>query len=900
LPQLEALQKKDPLRLNALETEFVKRSGARRRNLRIALSVTVVIVIAGLSVAAIFARREQGVAEREREVAKKAEGEAKKAEGEAKKAQKRALINRLVAEASRPDSAVTQEQALLLSVEAMQRIRDSVDEDFKLRATLAIDNTMRAVRERPAATEKILRVGGTGVVVSGLAWAPTSLGRPRIAGGGGDNSVVLWNAETGAELSRLSLPNGVDTVTWSPNAERLLIRGRWSFQWILVSTEGDVLTLKDSGTVEGGMIRYVEWSLDGKLALIVGSTIASVLNADSNADRMKVMGSVKVNEVYITEGHILPGGKNVLLCGMLGADRRGYAAIHAFASSKPVRVLVNDGPRIEHCAVSPNGEWYATTTIDGVDLWSRANVPPRQLGGGQVGALSFDHKSKYLAAGTTTGTVEIWNVRKDAEGDRAELPGHAAGLMSLQWSVDDKFILTSSADGTAIIWDTENSAKAAVLSGHDKPLTNAAWDPNDPRKRVATSSEDGTVRIFQIGQPEPVIFDRIVDAAYAPSGKHVALAGKDGVVTVRVADTGIKKEFEFGGGKDNKIVTVRYCPNGATLVTRDTKRRVKLWDAGTGALVRVFDGPADLMSTPTCSYDGRFIATYDDDNLRTWNAATGVSTLIPTVAAALQDPIWHSHKLVFTEYSVFDSKVQLMGPDVVKGPVSFEGIQNDGVVVVAWSHDGTRLVSADNVTNGSAQGITAKIHVYDKVLDRAGEGGIKPTLDVPQPNNQFIASLSWSPDDAYLVTGGSDAGRIWDTKSWTTLPITLEVDELDMVAWSPRGDRIATVDKHGFLRLFEPTTGVLISTPTFKGQTVKNTTWSPDGKRLLVLLSDATARLVTVYAEDLQAKLCARAIRNFTRKEWSTYIGDNDDDRYRATCANLPIDPEPAAGALTP
>ena len=157
------------------------------------------------------------------------------------------------------------------------------------------------------------------------------------------------------------------------------------------------------------------------------------------------------------------------------------------------------------------------------------------------------------------------------------------------------------------------------------------------------------------------------------------------------------------------------------------------------------------------------------------------------------------------------------------------------------------------------------------------------------------------PDDAFLVTGGADAGRVWDTKTWT-LKSTLAMNALKQVAWtpSPRSDRIVTIDEHGVLRLFEPSTGALVAAPGFDGRPVTNATWNRDGSRLLVLLSDATARILTVYPEELQRKLCERAIRNFIRDEWKRYLGDGPEEPYRATCENLPIEPEPAGDAGAP
>jgi WD40 repeat protein len=903
LPQLQKLLKDNPLRFSALEAQFVERSGSRWRNQRIAIGVIVLVIIAGLSMATLYARIQEALAKSAQRdattsaaLARTEAARATSAEEIAQLARQRALLSRLVAEAGRPDSAVTQEQALLLSVEAERR-RASM----RL-APLPIDTDLRAVQDRTASTSRILRYG-TNLRVTGLAWAPASVGHRVIAASGEGPSVVLWSADTGAELSRLVLPDIVDQVSWRPGAEQLVAHTSWWHQWVVAGTAGDALKEQDSGTFNS-KIQSVEWSPDGKLALVVGAGAAVVWSADQKAaDAVPI----EVSGIEIAGGHLLPGGKEVLLCGR-SAAKLGYAAIHAVRSStrrpfeappeKPVRVLVNDGAPIDHCAVSPDGKWFATSTIDGPDIWSSAKAPPRHLLGGQVGALGFDHKSAYLAAGTTQGTAELWNVRKEAVDDRSRLEGHTAGLVSLQWSDDDNQLLTSSSDGTAILWDTVYSTRIAVLSGHDGPLTSAAWDPTDAT-RVATSSEDGTVRIFKIGQRDPPTFENVVDATYAPSGRFVAVADKRGVVTLRAAETG--EEVRRFGGVSDKIVTVRYCPDGATLVTRDAALEVKLWAADTGALMQILSGTADRESTPTCSHDGRFIAAFDGRDAIVWDARSGARTTTSDHDGNIVDPVWHpSRNVAAQQVWAFSSQVRLLGPEIGAVPRPLQG-NVDGVYAVAWSHDGARLVSGDNGNDTKGDVANGVIHLYDDVLEPVGTDDHRPTLSIAQPGNLKTFSLSWSPDDAFLVTGGTDAGRVWDTKTWT-LRSTLDFRALEQVAWtpSPRSDRIATVDEHGVLRLFEPSTGELVAAPSFEGRTVTKATWNRDGSRLLVLLSDATARVITVYPEELQRQLCERAIRNFTREEWKRYLGDGPDEPYRATCENLPIEPEPAGDAGAP
>jgi WD40 repeat protein len=71
---------------------------------------------------------------------------------------------------------------------------------------------------------------------------------------------------------------------------------------------------------------------------------------------------------------------------------------------------------------------------------------------------------------------------------------------------------------------------------------------------------------------------------------------------------------------------------------------------------------------------------------------------------------------------------------------------------------------------------------------------------------------------------------------------------------------------------------------------VSSVAFSPNGKYVLSVSADGTARVWIWQPNDLIAKACAALHRNLTRAEWKRYIGDAL--RYQAVCPNLPIEPE--------
>jgi WD40 repeat protein len=61
-------------------------------------------------------------------------------------------------------------------------------------------------------------------------------------------------------------------------------------------------------------------------------------------------------------------------------------------------------------------------------------------------------------------------------------------------SPDGSRIVTASEDKTARIWDAASAKEIAVLRGHDRGVTSAAFSPDG--SRIVTASEDRTARIW--------------------------------------------------------------------------------------------------------------------------------------------------------------------------------------------------------------------------------------------------------------------------------------------------------------------------------------------------------------------------------------------------------------------
>jgi WD40 repeat protein len=152
-----------------------------------------------------------------------------------------------------------------------------------------------------------------------------------------------------------------------------------------------------------------------------------------------------------------------------------------------------------------------------------------------------------------------------------------------------------------------------------------------------------------------------------------------------------------------------------------------------------------------------------------------------------------------------------------------------GIVnTVAWSPDGKQVAS------GSAD---KTLHLWD-----AGSGC---KLRVLTGHTQSIMSVAWSPDGKLLAAGARDwTVRLWEAKSGRELrprPFEHQADVMS-VAWSPNSNVLATGSGYD-VRLWDASTGCVLSLLQGHTSTVTAVAWSPDGKLLASSSRDQTVCL---------------------------------------------------------
>ncbi len=416
-------------------------------------------------------------------------------------------------------------------------------------------------------------------------------------------------------------------------------------------------------------------------------------------------------------------------------------------------------------------------------------------------AVAWSPDGRLLATGRSRGGVDLWDARSGRA--VATFRGHHSRVRGLAWSPDGTRVATGSDDASLRIWDVPARRELAVVHGHEGGVSAVAWSGDGTR--IVTGCADGGVRVWDARRATPVLQrvavshgGRVGALALDPTGRRVASGGADGVVRIASVDA---------DGQEGSIVHEELA-RAVTAIA---------WSGDGKRLAIGFDGEADAPA--------ELVVIEPETGLR----VGGIDGLRGAIGALA----WSGDGALAAGDAAGAVFVADFAGDAGRAAVL---VRHDAAVSdLRWGPGGEELAST------AADGDL-------RVVDRASG---EPRLvsighGVPDPDrrgtwgaSRGASCVAWRPDDARLVTGGSDLTlRIWDAESGEQL-LVLRGHEawIDEVDWSPDGGRIASSADDGTVRVWDAETGeeLLVlahETENVARRPVYEVAWSPDGSRI--------------------------------------------------------------------
>jgi WD40 repeat protein/DNA-binding SARP family transcriptional activator len=697
--------------------------------------------------------------------------------------------------ASQAESEITlcnTDRAVLLALEALEDYPYTPQAEHALGQAVTYNRSLALYEGHTAA-------------VTGAAWSSNG---GRIATSSFDNSMHIWEADTGKLVRRIDLPKGITgniydmalTVQWSPDDRYLLTLSGDRF--FLGSQDFDLLL----------------WDVES------GQQVAAREVQNSTPPSTGELGTA--GAVHFTTGAGAAFAKDGRLA-TLGGDNTALVW-EPLLAGQPL-ALSRHTAGVNAVNWSPDYTRLATASEDGTArVWDAANGQELlQLAGhsGAVNQVAWSPDGILIATGGDDGTLWLWDaVSGEGQTSFQPVPSTGSGatseriVNSLAWSPDGGYIASGSGDGYIRLWQVGSAENTLILKAHEQHITFLAWSPQG--ERLVSAGMDGRARVWSVA-PDNMMLSLPYGwawAEWAPDGEHFAVGTLPGFLEttpdVKMANPGLVAVWDFKAGKplfethadkDENWgwASVHYSPDGRYLLSRTMlewpditdANKIYIFDSQNGEIVRKLEtGKETLLLMGGWSPDGQMVAAGDyEGTVYFWEASSG------ELLRTLNCLSW-GH-------------------------------------IVQWSPDGSKIAMLcidwdDNLM--AIQVVDAE--TYETVL----------YFDVNLLVEQY-QFVRWSPDSTRLVIGGGSDEMglatnpiyIYDASSGEELlKIFGHTSQLMLVSWSPDGKRIASGSTDDTTRIWDAQTGAELLTLPTPGDWYVIPDWSPDGKYLLVTVQN--------------------------------------------------------------
>ncbi len=295
------------------------------------------------------------------------------------------------------------------------------------------------------------------------AWSPDGT---KIASGGKDRQVRVWDASTGAVIGIFTGHSGaVNAVAWSPDGAKI------------ASGSSDT-------TVQ-------VWDIATQKALRIYTGHTSYV----------------VTLAWSPDGTSIASGS-----GDLQANRDH--AVHVWDVQTGRRLFAYEGHKaqIKQVAWSPDASRIASASVDTtVQVWSADNGAPVYTFRGhtdEVWSVVWSPNSQRLVSGSHDQTVRVWEPKRG--GIELTYRGHNDYVNAVAWSPNSQYIAsgggftgdrsqTPARDTSVQIWDAITLERRYTYSGHFDTIESVAWSPDGTR--IASASDDDTVQVWKAVSP---------------------------------------------------------------------------------------------------------------------------------------------------------------------------------------------------------------------------------------------------------------------------------------------------------------------------------------------------------------------------------------------------------------
>ena len=550
-----------------------------------------------------------------------------------------------------------------------------------------------------------------------VTWVKFSPDGKTLLSGSKDDSVVIWDLESGSPEGRFPEPGSETTLDGGFNCLDMTSDGQTiAFR----SGEGSV----DIWNRETGETRLICKIKRSPTCLAIRPDGTLLVTGYGNR-RVRVWDVKTGEQLFKTQAHI-----GEISCLVFSPDGQ-----YLFSGDTRKLIIV----------------W------DLLDFKERARFFDHSY---TIHSMDFSPDGSWLASGSTDNSIRIreWQV-PDWKETVGVFWGHGDTVKSVVFHPEKHIIYSGSKDGTVRLWDSLNREPVSILRGQSGGILSLDVSPNGTL--LATGSDDQTINLWRRGEEDKVITfsnstQQVNSVAFSPDGKLLAYSTLQWVVPCRVMLADVVTGTVIGPLMEHHegAFSVAFSPDGRLVASGGRDDLVQLWDVAERKSVATFKDHSNDVNSVIFSPDGRFVISGCDDNtIRFWDIEQKECT------AVIQGNGWH-YSLVITPdgtelaAGVTDGTIRFWNMDTKQ---LVRTITTHGKKVTSWalSPDGKLAASASH---------EREIILYSVAAGKS-IGALKGHLGE-------VRALAFTPDGSLLASGSVDN----TIKFWNMTEIRAYID----------------------------------------------------------------------------------------------------------------------------
>ena len=423
----------------------------------------------------------------------------------------------------------------------------------------------------------------------------------QLASGSNDRTIKLWNASSGREVVTLTGHSApIESLLFMPD-DKLIVSG--SADQTVKVWDGGSGRLTHTLSGHTATVGALAISPDGKY-LASGAADGSIRIWDTVS--WKELRSLNKQAKRITAVAFSPDSKR-----LLSGSADGMLTLWNVADGKDRNLATSNRSSVRAIAFTPNDEFISIHANGGIVSWDVISGKPKRTASSQQDVEEFlfatvSADSKMAAVGTGSRIVEI---RRTTDGELARtLTSRSAGFFSVTFSRDGRWLASGTNDRTVRLWQLATGREMPKLAGHTGWVKAVAFSPDSGL--LASASNSGEIKLWDPNTGREVFHHAYADErfhalAFSRDGKWLAAGGTGR--TIRLLDVSTKQRRNLIG-HNGEITSVVFASD-STVLSGSTDKTIRIWDMSSGSAAKTLGPFADDVNAVALSPDGSTLAS---------------------------------------------------------------------------------------------------------------------------------------------------------------------------------------------------------------------------------------------------------------------------------------------------